>query len=218
MFSRFVLLLDRGTFGFLRLCRCCSSILLWEFSKKTIQNTLGASPVRTEEIVRSMTVARELLAEVSPSAKIKMVRLFSPSSQRARLLEEKRWALEEYPVFRLGTVLPYVGDLPIEEIVKSFAEVADFVRQQAERESASTSVRYICSLSRIADILQTIPVMVIEPGSEQRRPDVMKERGREDLPIFPAEGYIEYGNHRALAQALADPNGTAIPSYVGRAV
>lgn len=191
--------------------------LLWEFSKKTVQNTLETSLAGTEDIVRSMTIARELLAEVSPSAKVKMVRLFSPSSQRARLLEEKRWVLEEYPVSRLGTVLPYMGDLPIEEIVKSFAEVADFVRQQAASGSASTSVRYICSLSRIPDILQMIPIMVIEPGSEQRRPDVMKERDREDLPIFPAEGYIEDGNHRALALALADPNRTTIPSYVGRA-
>lgn len=192
------------------------SYLLWEFSKKTVQNALETSPVGTEGIVRSMTIARELLAEVSSSAKIKMVRLFSPSTQRARLLEEKRWSLEEYPVSRLGTVLPYVGDLPIEEIVKSFAEVADFVRQQAEREPASTSVRYICSLSRIADILPTIPIMVIEPGSEQRRPDVMKERGREDLPIFPAEGYIEDSNHRALALALADLNRTTIQAHVGR--
>jgi len=191
--------------------------LLWEFSKKTIQNTLETSLVGTEDIVRSMNLAREVLAGLSHGSKLKMVRLFSPSSQRARLLEDKRWSLDEYPVSRLGTVLPCMGDLPIEEIVKSFADVADYVRKQAERGSASVSVRYICSLSRIPDILETIPVMVIEPGSEQRRPDVMKECGREDLPIFPSEGYIEDGNHRALALTLADPNRTTIPSYVGRA-
>lgn len=135
---------------------------------------------------------------------------------RADRLRTKHWTLEEYPVSRLGAVLPWMGDLPIEEIVKSFPAVADFVRQHATKELASKSVRYICSLSQIADVLETIPIMVIEPGSERRRPDVLKERGREDLSIFPAEGYIEDGNHRALALILADPDRTTIPSYVRR--
>lgn len=190
------------------------SYLLWEFSQKTVQEALGCSPFDRNRIIGALAWARESIVGLTVEAKLKLVE--SQHQVRADRLRTKCWTLEEYPVSRLGVVLPWMGDLPVEEIVKSFVEVADFVRQQAASGSASTSVRYICSLSRIPDILQTIPVMVIEPGSEQRRPDVMKERGREDLPIFPAEGYVEDGNHRALALVLADPNRTTIPSYVGR--
>ncbi len=169
--------------------------LLWEFSQRTVQEALGCSPIDRNRIFGSLATAREQIAGLTVEAKLTIME--SQHRVRADRLRTKRWTLEEYPVSRLGTVLPWMGDLPIEEIVKSFAEVAAFVRKQAGGGSASTSVRYVCSLSRIADIIQTIPVMVIEPGSEQRRPDVLKERGREELPIFPADGYIEDGNHRA---------------------
>ena len=197
--------------------------LLWEFSRKTVQDTLETSPVKTCDIVRSMNLAREVLTGLSHGkvltglshgTKIKMTRLFSPSSQRARLLEEKHWTLEEYPVSQLGTVLPRVGDLPPEVITKSFVAVGGYVRQNLE--SDSSSIKYIRALSSVASILETIPVTVVEPGSEQRRPDVMISTwGNRDWEIYPAKGYIEDGNHRALA--LADPNRTTIPSYVGRA-
>ncbi len=190
--------------------------LLWEFLKQTVRGVLTRSPIDRDAIRKSMALARELTAELSVEEKMKMVRLFSPLSQRARLLEEKRWSLENYPVARLGTVLPCVGDLPLQEIVKSFTDVADYVRKQVVRTDASSSVQYIRSLARVSDVLETIPIMVIESGNEQRRPDVLKERGRQDLAIFPADGYIEDGNHRALALTLEDPNRTTIPCYIGR--
>jgi hypothetical protein len=190
------------------------SYLLWVFSQKTVQEALGCSPFDRNRIIGALAWARERIVGLTVEAKLKLVE--SQHQVRADRLRTKCWTLEEYPVSRLGVVLPWMGDLPVEEIVKSFAEVAVFVRQQAASGSASTSVRYICSLSRIHDLLQVIPIMVIEPGSEQRRPDVLKARGREDLPISPTDGYIEDGNHRALAQAVADPDRTAIQSYVGR--
>jgi hypothetical protein len=190
------------------------SYLLWEFSRTDIHEGLKRSPIDRNRISGSIALARELIIALSLEVKMKLVASQKPL--RADKLRTKRWTPEEYPVSRLGTVLPYMGDLPIEEIAKSFVEVADFVRQQAERKAALTSVQYICSLSRIADILQTIPVMVIEPGSEQRRPDVIRERCERDLPIFPAEGYIEDGNHRALALVMADSRRQTVPAYVGR--
>jgi hypothetical protein len=190
--------------------------LLWEFLKQTIRGTFNRSLIDRDAICNSMAMAKELTAELSVEEKIKMVRLFSPFSQRTRLLQEKRWSLEDYPMSCLGTVLPCVGDLPIEEIVKSFTDVALYVRQQAVRPDTLSSVEYIRSLARLPDILETIPIMVIEPGSEQRRLDVLKERGREDLTIFPAQGYIEDGNHRALGQVLANDRRKSIFAYVGR--
>jgi len=44
--------------------------------------------------------------------------------------------------------------------------------------------------------------MVIEPGSEQRRPDVVEARGLRNLQTYHAQGYIEDGNHRVLALML----------------
>jgi hypothetical protein len=79
------------------------------------------------------------------------------------------------------------------------------------------SIRHIYSLSPLAEVLEEIPIMVIEPGSEQRRPDEMvRVWGQQDWKIHESKGYIEDGNHRALAVALADPNRTTIQSYVGR--
>jgi hypothetical protein len=144
-----------------------------------------------------------------------MVQLFSPFTQRARLLEEKQWSLEDYPLSELGTVIPNLGDLPPEVIIRSFVEVTDYVRQNSQ--SNSMSVRYIHSLSPLAEILEEIPIIVIEPGSEQRRPDEMvRVWGQQDWKIHESKGYIEDGNHRALALALADPDRTAIQAYVGR--
>jgi hypothetical protein len=197
--------------------RALDAYLLWEFLKQTVRGALERSPIDRDRILSSMALAKELTAGLSTDEKMKMVRLFSLFSQRARLLKEKRWSLEQYPVSRLGTVLPCVDDLPLEEIVKSFDHVACLAREQfAKAEISSRSVRYIRLLSRIADILQTSPVMVIEPGSEQRRPDVLREKGGESLSVFPAEGYIEDGNHRALALIFADSDRTTIPSCVGR--
>jgi hypothetical protein len=130
-------------------------------------------------------------------------------------MEEKRWSLGEYPVSELGTVIPNVGDLPPEVIVRSFVEVTDYVRQNSR--SNSISIRYIYSLSPLAEVLEEIPIMVIEPGSEQRRPDEMvRVWGQQDWKIHESKGYIEDGNHRALALALAVPNRTTIQAYIGR--
>jgi hypothetical protein len=172
--------------------------------------------VNRDRILYSIGLARELVAGFSLDVKMKILRLFSPFSQRVRLLETKHWSFEEYRVSDLGTVLPCVGDLPPEEIVKSFVDAADFVRRQAESRSCLNSIRYIRSMSQVADILETIPVMVIEPGNEQRRPNVMEARGRKNLQIYPSEGYIEDGNHRAFALMLANPRRPSIRCWVGR--
>ncbi len=162
-----------------------------------------------------MALASELITGFSHNEKLKMVQLFSPFTQRARLLEEKQWSLGEYPLSDLGTVIPEVGDLPREIIVRSFVEVADYVRQNSK--SNSISIRYIHSMSPLAEVLEEIPIMVIEPGNEQRRPDEMvRVWGQQDWRIHESKGYIEDGNHRALALALADPNRTTIQAYVGR--
>lgn len=191
------------------------SYLLWEFLKETVRGEVKDFPIDRDRIDSSMALATELIAEFSHNEKFEMVRLFSPFTQRARLLEEKQWTLEEYPVSDLGTVIPNVGDIPPEIIVRSFVEVTDYVRQNPQ--SNSISIRYIRSLSPLAEVLEEIPISVIEPGSEQRRSDEMvRVWGQQDWKIHESKGYIEDGNHRALALALADPNRTTIQAYVGR--
>lgn len=190
--------------------------LTWEFSRKTVQEAMGFSPIPKIQIFCSIALARELITGFSTEVKMKMFELFSPFSQRGRLFKEKMWSLEDYPVSNLGTVLPYAGDLPLEEIVKSFVEVADYVRRSAETGSSSRSIQYICSLSRITDVLDSLPVIVVEPGRQQRRPDVIETRGGQNLSVFQAEGYIEDGNHRALALMLSSPSRYSIRCWVGR--
>lgn len=191
------------------------SYLLWEFLKDTVRGEVKHFPVDRDRIDSSMALAKELITGFSHNQKLKMIQLFSPFTQRARLLEEKQWSLGEYPVSELGTIIPNVGDLPPEVIVRSFVEVTDYVRQNSQ--SNSISIKYIHSLSPLAEILEEIPIMVIEPGSEQRRPDEMvRVSGQQDWKIHETRGYIEDGNHRALALALADPNRTTIQAYVGR--
>ena len=181
----------------------------------TVRGEVKHFPVDRDRIDSSMALARELIAGFSHNEKLKMVQLFSPFTQRARLLEEKQWTLGEYPVTDLGTVIPNVGDLPPEIIVRSFVEVTDYVRQNPQ--SNSISIRYIYSLSPLAEILEEIPIVVIEPGSEQRRADEMvRVWGQQDWKIHESKGYIEDGNHRALALALADPNRATIQGYVGQ--
>ncbi len=192
-----------------------NSYLLWEFLKDTVRGEVKHFPVDRDRIGNSMALASELITGFSHNEKLKMVQLFSPFTQRARLLEEKQWSLGEYPLSDLGTVIPEVGDLPREIIVRSFVEVADYVRQNSK--SNSISIRYIHSMSPLAEVLEEIPIMVIEPGNEQRRPDEMvRVWGQQDWRIHESKGYIEDGNHRALALALADPNRTTIQAYVGR--
>ena len=191
------------------------SDLLWELLKDTVRGEVKHFPVDRDRIGNSMALARELIAGFSRNEKFKMVQLFSPFSQRARLLEEKQWSLEEYSISDLGTVIPEVGDLPREVIVRSFVEVANYVRQNAH--SNSISIKYIYSLSPLAEVLEEIPIMVVEPGSEQRRVDEMvRVWGQQDWRIHETRGYIEDGNHRALAITLADPNRTTIQAYVSR--
>jgi len=191
------------------------SYLLWEFLKDTVRGEVKHFPVDRDRIGNSMALARELIAGFSHNEKLKMIQLFSPFTQRALLLKEKQWSLGEYPVSELGTVIPNVGDLPPEVIVRSFVEVTNYVRQNSQ--SNSISIRYIYSLSPLAEVLEETPIMVVEPGSEQRRPDEMvRVWGQQDWKIHESKGYIEDGNHRALALALADPNRTTIQAYVGR--
>lgn len=189
--------------------------LLWEFLKDTVWGALERSPLDRDRILRSMGLAEGLIAGLSFDVKMKMVQLFSPFSQRVRLLEEKRWSLVDYPVSELGTVIPCVGDLPPEVIQESFISAVEYVSQNLQ--SDSMSVRYVRSLSRIADILEKIPVIVIEPGSEQRRLDEMiRVWGQRDWKIHETKGYIEDGNHRTLALALSNSERTSIRCCVGR--
>ncbi len=191
------------------------SNLLWEFVKDTVRREARHFPIDRDRIDSSMALARELIAGFSHDEKLRMVQLFSPFTQRASLLEQKQWALGEYPVSDLGTVIPNVGDLPPEIIVRSFVEVTDYVRQNPQ--SNSISIRYIYSMSPLAGILDEIPVMVIEPGSEQRRADEMvRVWGQHDWKIHESKGYIEDGNHRALALALTEPNRRTVQAYIGR--
>ncbi len=188
--------------------------LLWEAASKTIHDNrlLEHSPVDQGRISATLASATEQITRLPTETKLNAVAVQAP--HRANLLRAKRWALEQYPVRRLGTVLPYMGDVPIEEIVKSFVEVAGFVERQPA--NSAGSVHYIRALATIPDILEKIPIMVIEPGSQQRRPEVLRERGREDLAITPTDAYIEDGNHRALALMIANPDRTTIPGWVGR--
>ncbi len=193
-----------------------NAYLLWELSRKTIRETLQTSPVNLDAITRCTDLAKEALSEVSENGKFKFAKLFSHGDQ-VRLFETMRWTRRDLPISELGTVLPYVGDLPPQVLARSFSDVVKYVRLNLGNMSKSMSIRYISDLSRIPKILESIPIIVIEPGNLQRRPDVMiqVQSWRPEWPIHQSKAYIEDGNHRALALALSDSQHTSIPCYVG---
>ena len=80
--------------------------LIWEFSRKTVQEAMDCSPIPKNQTFRSMALAKELIAGFPTEVKMKMLELFSPFSQRGRLFREREWSLEDYSVSNLGTVLP----------------------------------------------------------------------------------------------------------------
>jgi len=117
----------------------------------------------------------------------------------------------------LGTVLPVCGDLPINIIAGPFSDVVEYVKKRQNEPNQEKSVRYITSLMKIPNVLMQFPVIVIEPGGLQRNVRVMEDyHGPGNWKIHPTSGYIEDGNHRAVAIAIAHDL-KLIPCYVGRA-
>lgn len=191
--------------------------LLWELSKPCIRSLISQPHVLRNQIKQIKQDNRNKLQSLTLSQKLNSVKqFFSPRSNRADLLASYSWTKKEYPVRDLGTVLPVCGDLPLEVITQSFPEVIEYVKKKLDEPDQERSIRYITDLMKIPDILYMFPPMVIEPGSCQRNVNVMKIHHKSgNWNIYSTLGYIEDGNHRAIALVIAC-NLELIPCYVGK--
>ncbi|MDE1852223.1 MAG: hypothetical protein KGI38_00565 [Thaumarchaeota archaeon] len=159
-----------------------------------------------------MQFASEELSE-KPLDAYALVRVLSPQSNRMKLFASLTWTEEEYPIEELGTVLPKCGDIPAEVAAERLPRVVEYVRRRSPPDS--TSAKYILDLAKAGEALERVPPIIVEPGSLQRNGTVMKRYWGKTFEVDPCTGYIEDGNHRAIAMALAD-NRAKIRAFVGR--
>ena len=190
------------------------SYLAWEFSKAGVRAALEVSyPVALAK--RVIEFAFVGLTE-KPFDRISLVRLLSPMSNRAQLFTSLTWTEEDYGVADLGVVLPKCGDLPPEVIVQKLPTVLEYIRANSESgKSGSASVAYISNLAKISEALENVLPLVVEPGRLQRNAEKMREYYGRNFEVDTGSGYIEDGNHRALATILATGK-ESIRAFVGR--
>jgi hypothetical protein len=125
--------------------------------------------------------------------------------------------MKNYRICDLGTVLPVCGDLPLDIITRSLSDVIEYVKKRVNEPNPEQSVKYIADLMKIPDILTMFQPIVVEPGSLQRNIRVLKTHygPRQYNDVYAGVGYIEDGNHRAIAVAIVCDT-KFISCYVGR--
>ena len=198
--------------------RAVDCYLLWEFSKRQIWCLLDSGQpldvVKDRIEKKVLPQAKARMRSLSLQDKIKHVRRCFPT--RAEYFRRFHWRREDYRIDKLGTVLPECGDFPPQIISKSLRCVVEFVKQ-SPCESLE-SVRYIRELAKIADLLKKhFPIIIVEPGKLQRSRDKMaKFWGSWDQHVEEMDGYIEDGNHRAIAMIIADESLETLPAFVGK--
>jgi len=195
-----------------------NNYLLWELFKPYIRSLIihpRTPQDRIEQIIQNNRSKLES-ENLTFHEKLNRVKSFSPRSSRANYFANFSWTRENYQIRDLGTVLPECGDLPLDIITRSFYDVIEYVKKRRDESNQETSVRYITDLVKIPDVLTMFPPIVVEPGSLQRNIGVMKRHhGSGNWDIHPTLGYIEDGNHRAIAMAVVR-NLKSIPCYVGK--
>ena len=191
-----------------------NNYLLWELSKPYIRSLIihsRAPQSKIEQIMQNIrsNVESDILAF---DEKLNLVKFFSPHSDRVNLFANCSWTRKVYLIRDLGTVLPVCGDLPLDVIApRSLSGVIEYVKKRLDESNHEKSVRYISDLVKIPDVLTMFPPIVVEPGNRQRNIRVVRSR----TYVHPTLGYIEDGNHRAIAMAIIR-NLKSIPCYVGK--
>lgn len=188
--------------------------LAWQYSKHILRPTLDENPPLAQ-LEQGLQDAEEWFdAEYSLESKLELIRM--RHRNRANLFSNCTWRTEEYPVADLGNVLPKTGDLPCEVITHNLLSVSEFVAEELQSgRSRYNSVIGIGRYIQIADLFKRYAPIIIEPSNLQRH-ETKLPPGHSELEITPTRGYIEDGNHRALALVL-ETGENSIPCYVGKA-
>jgi hypothetical protein len=198
--------------------------LKWEWSKpfirSIIQTTAPHQIVTKRKRIEQVTELFSVILSGNAfdfNEKIDLVKQ-SSKSKRHEFFRSYFWTKENYHLSDLGTVLPECGDLPLHIISQPFSEVIEYVKKRLEEHNWEQSVKYVADLMKIPDMLRKFPLIVIEPGSQQRSERKMEDyygKGRR-WKVDLCRGYIEDENHRAIAIVLKYDL-ESILCYVGRA-
>ena len=195
-----------------------NNYLLWELSKPCIRSLIIHPRTPQERIVQIIQNNRSKLESENLTfhEKLNLVKSFDPRSSRVNYFANFSWTRKNYQIRDLGTALPECGDLPVDIITRSLYDVIEYVKKRRDESNREESVRYITDLVKIPDVLTMFPPIVVEPGSLQRKIEVMKgHHAPRNLNIHRTLGYIDDGNHRAIAMAVVR-NLKSIPCYVGK--
>lgn len=195
-----------------------NNYLLWESAKLCIRSLVIHPCVSQSKIKRIIKNIRSGVKSnvLAFDDKLNLVRSFSPHSDRVNLFANSSWTRKNHLICDLGTVLPECGDLPPNIITQSLSDVVEYVKKRLDEPHNEKSVKYIHNLMKIPEILTMFPPIVIKPGNLQRNIKVMeKHYHTRNWNIYPALGYIEDGNHRAIAMTILR-NQKSISCYVGR--
>ncbi|QSG07093.1 hypothetical protein HSR121_2773 [Halapricum desulfuricans] len=196
--------------------RMLGSYLSWMTSRQFVRVLLESSGTPSESVLLDgARNTREWFdEEFSTREKYRVLKQYRP--RRARRLKHCEWSIESYPVSELGTVLPETGDLPPSELTGPLTDVVTYVRDRIEAgDSDSYSVRYVENLEAVPELVADFPPIVIEPGWIQRSPEVMGRHHGGSWDVMSMPGYVEDGNHRALARAI-HTDSSEITCFVGR--
>jgi hypothetical protein len=192
--------------------------LLWELCKQQditsgiAKGSADGEELKEEIVERVRKEYRE--KDYNLEEKKNLLRqLDSNPDYRLELFESCSWKKETVEVEELGTTLPRAGDLPPEVITGTLPEVVEWVKEADTEEYKS--VKYIRSLSEVAEVLDEFLPWVVTPGNRTSKRDRMnKVHGEKDWAIEDMWGMINDGNHRTIAKVLAD-NSEEIECYVG---
>ena len=195
-----------------------NNYLLWELSKPYISSLIMHPTAPQNRIGQIMQNNRSNVEGdiLTFDEKLSLVKFFSPDSNRANYFANFSWTRKSYRIRDLGTVLPVCGDLPLDIITRSLSDVIEYVKKRLDGPNQEKSVKYIAALMKIPDVLTIFPPIVVEPGNLQRNIRVLKTyHGLGEWDVQPTLGYIEDGNHRAIAVAIVR-DVKSIPCYVGK--
>lgn len=199
------------------LLKVVDNYLAWELAKHHIRSFIDNKSPPLDKLDDIAQKTKDLVKEsnFSLEKKLEFVENIS-TSNIAHLFKNCSWTMRDYPVRKLGTVLPVAGDLPPDIITESLPVVLKYIDKQRKEKNKENSVVYISNLMKIPGILAKFPVIVIEPGRLQRSEKKMEVyHGSGNWEVTQTKGYIEDGVHRAIALILLKGQ-EEIRCYLGR--
>ena len=180
-------------------CKCRQAIiayLCWEGVKKQLQDgslclreTLGRLKIKRDEL------ERESCDELKSKASDKMTLFIRVNS----------WKFERIPGSKLGTVMPYVGDIPTELLCLPLDCIAERISSDFRLRNYN-STKYVLKLAKLFaedganEIIHIVPPIAVSPASLQR--NMQNASAVSNCNVFIGDAYLEDGNHRALAYLI----------------